>query len=284
MKKVHCAALLAALLLLLSPSFSRADGRHRYRVLDAAMTMLEEGNPFLLGYNRENGTDFRAAYPLGCPYFWGGRRTENILQPASPGQNSDYYSKEKTYLYGLDCAGFTRWALGRAGYTEHDSIANLLNRSKYKEDVLYRAAKTTAEKRVSELQVGDIVAIRHPSGGYHCAMFIGTLLDFGYDRKNLPAELVPYLHYPLVIHCTGSSDYYERYRLWLEETGQAGVEPPCGGVIVSLLDAPAEAAPSFTPDVPDLKKPCFDLDGYHLEILDLSAEKDQRWIRWRYTP
>lgn len=284
MKKVRCAALLAALLLLVSPSFARADGRHRYRVLDAAMTMLEEGNPFLLGYNSENGTDFRAAFPLGCPYFWGGRHVNNILEPTSPAQASDYYDTEKTYLYGLDCVGFTRWALQEAGYTEHDAISNLLDRSKYTDDVLYRAAKTAAEDRVSELRVGDLVAIRHPSGGYHCAMYIGTLLDFGYSRKNLPAELVPYLHYPLVIHCTGSSDYYERYRLWLEETGQTGIEPPYGGVIVSLLDAPAEAAPSFTPDVLDLKKPCFDLDGYRLEVLDLSAEKQQRWIRWRYTP
>lgn len=284
MRKVRCAALLAALLLLLCSSYARADGRHRYRVLDAAMTMLEAGNPFLLGYNSENGTAFEALFTLGCPYFWGGRHVDRILEPASPVQDSDYYFRENIYLYGLDCVGFTRWVLQSAGYTEHDSISGLLNRSKYKEDALYRAAKVTAEDRVSELRVGDIVAIRHLSGGYHCAMFIGTLLDFGYNRKNLPAELVPYLHYPLVIHCTGSSDYHERYRLWLEGTGQAGIEPPYGGVIVSLLDVPAGAAPSFTPDAADLKKPCFDLDGYHLEILDLSAEKDQRWIRWRYTP
>ena len=37
-------------------------------------------------------------------------------------------------------------------------------------------------------------------------------------------------------------------------------------------------------ELPELKKPCFDLEGYHLEILDLSAEKRQRWIRWRKRP
>ena len=282
MKKVRITALLTALLLLLSPSFALA-GRHRYRVLDAAMTMLEEGNPFLLGYNSENDTDFQARFPLGCPYFWGGSHVNRILTPTTPSQESDYYVKGKTYLYGLDCVGFTRWALKQAGYVEHDSISDLLNHSYYKDDVQYRAAKTTAEDRVSELRIGDLVAIRHRGGGYHIAMFIGTLLDFGYSRKNLPVELVPYLHYPLVIHCTESSDYYERYRLWLEETGQTDIEPPCGGVIVSLLDAPAEAAPSVTPDVLDLQRPCFDLDGYHLEVMDLSIEKEQRWIRWRYT-
>ena len=62
------------------------------------------------------------------------------------------------------------------------------------------------------------------------------------------------------------------------------VQPPYGGVIVSLLDASAGDAPSFTPDILDLKKPCFDLEGYHLEILDLSGEKQERWIHWRHTP
>ncbi len=282
MKKT--AALLAAVILILLPSFGRAD---RSRFLDAALSMLEEGNPFLTRYNEDTGAGVRARFPLGCPYFWGGRRVSRILQPASPEQNSDYYRTDRQYLYGLDCVGRTRWVGRQLGYEDHDSISNLLNTSKYKEYVNYRAAKNTAEERVSYLQIGDLVAIRHPSGGFHIAMYIGTLLDFGYTRKNLPPELVPYLHYPLVIHCTGSSDYYERYRLWLEETGQTDVLPPFGGVIVSLLDAPAEAAPSFTPDVPEvpeLKRPCFDLEGYHLEILDLSAEKRQRWIRWRQRP
>ncbi len=71
------------------------------------------------------------------------------------------------------------------------------------------------------------------------------------------------------------------------ETCDTETLPPFGGVIVSILDVPAEAAPSFTPEVPELPeltKPCFDLEGYHLEILDLSAEKRQRWIRWRKRP
>jgi len=56
---------------------------------------------------------------------------------------------------------------------------------------------------------------------------------------------------------------------------------------VSILDVPAGDAPSFTPEIPELpelKWPCFDLEGYHLEILDLSTEKRQRWIRWRQRP
>lgn len=281
MGKYRCLALLAAAVLFLFPARGQAD---RSRFLDAAFSMLEEGNPFLVRYNTENHADVRARFPLGCPYFWGGRDVNRILDPVSPGQNSDYYRTDLTYLYGLDCVGLTRWAVQQAGFAGHGAVSALLDLSRYKEYVVSKARKRTGEGRVRELETGDLVAVRHASGGYHVAMYIGTLIDFGYTRKNVPEELVPYLHYPLVIHCTGSSDYYERYRLWLEESGRADITPPYGGVIVSLLDAPAEAAPSFTPDALDLKKPCFDLEGYHLEILDLSAEKQERWIRWRLRP
>ena len=281
------AALLLALLTAAAfwlPPAARAD---RYRVLDAALSMLEEGNPFLVRYNAENHADIQARFPLGCPYFWGGRRVSRILEKASPEQNSDYYRTDRQYLYGLDCVGLTRWAWTQAGYAEHDSISSLLNTSNYKEYVNYRAAKNTGPERARYLQAGDLGAIQHADGGFHIVMYIGTLVDFGYTRKNLPEELVPYLTWPLVIHCTGSSDYYERYRAWLVETGDAETLPPFGGVIVSILDVPAEAAPAFTPEVPELPeltKPCFNLEGYKLEILDLSAEKRQRWIRWRKRP
>lgn len=274
-------ALLASVLLLMLPSLCRAD---HSRFLDAALSMLEEGNPFLVRYNEDTGAEIEARFPLGCPYFWGGRRAARILETASPDQDSDYYRKDLTYLYGFDCVGFTRWVMKECGLAEHDAISSLLDRSLYKDDVIYRAAKHTGKERVRYLRVGDLGAIRHPSGGYHIVMFIGTLVDFNYTRKNLPPELVPYLNYPLVIHCAGSSDYYERYRLWLDQKGMKDVQPPYGGVIVSLLDASAGDAPSFTPDILDLKKPCFDLEGYHLEILDLSGEKQERWIHWRHTP
>lgn len=273
--------LLAALILLLLPCTAGAD---RSVFLDAALTMLEDGNPFLIRYNEETGAGLEARYALGCPYFWGGRQISRILEPASPGQSSDYYKKDHQYLYGLDCVGFTRWVMNRAGLANHDQISNLLNRTMYKEYLNYRASKTTGEERAQQLKRGDLVALQHASGGFHIAMYIGTLWDFGYTAKALPEALWPYLYYPLVIHCTGSSDYYERYRAFLEETTDGTVLPPYGGVIVSILDVPASAATGYTPDILDLKKPCFDLEGYHLEILDLSGEKRERWIRWRKKP
>ncbi len=281
MKKTGWLCLLAMFALLLSPCPARAD---RSVFLDAALTMLEDGNPFLTHYNEEYGTSLEARFPLGCPYFWGGRHVRNILEPASPGQDSDYYKRDRQYLYGLDCVGFTRWIMNQAGYANHDSISNLLNRNLYKDFLNYGASKTTGEERARHLKLGDLAALRHASGGYHIAMYIGTLWDYGYTKKTLPEELRPYLYYPLVIHCTGSSDYYERYRLFLEKTMDGSVLPPYGGVIVSILDVPASAATGYTPDILDLRKPCFDLEGYHLEILDLSGEKRERWIRWRQRP
>jgi len=256
----------------------------RSRFLDAALSMLEDGNPFLTRYNEETGAGIKSRYPLGCPYFWGGRQVSKILDPASPNQNSEYYKTNQQYLYGLDCVGFTRWVMNQLGLANHDSISNLLNRTLYKEYVNYRAAKNTGEQRSRYLAYGDLVALQHASGGFHIAMYIGTLMDYGYTAKTLPEELVPYLYYPLVIHCTGSSDYYERYDLFLKEKTDGTILPPYGGVIVSILDVPAAAATDSTADILDLKKPCFNLEGYHLEILDLSREKRERWIRWRLRP
>ncbi|MBR5961546.1 MAG: C40 family peptidase [Clostridia bacterium] len=264
--------------------FTSAGIADRYHVLDVALSMLEEGNPFLKRYNEDTGAEIESRFPLGCPYYWGGRHVDKILEKVYPEQGSDYYQTDRQYLYGLDCAGYTRWITEQMGYTPHDSISNLLNRSKYKDYVIYKAAKKTGTQRVEELSIGDILCIEHPDGGYHCAMFIGTLLDFGYTARALPKELRPYLHHPLLIHCTGSSDYYERYRAYLEEQGDTTTQPPYGGVVVTLLDAATEDAPSRTPAVLDLETPCFDLEGYHLQVTDLSGEKQTRWIRWREKP
>lgn len=278
MKMLRTICILTTALLLLLSSAAMAD---RYHVLDVALSMLEEDNPFLKRYNEDTGAGIEARFPLGCPYYWGGRHAEKILTPVCPEQGSDYFQTDRQYLYGLDCAGYTRWVTEQTGYTPHDSISSLLNRNKYQDYVVYKAARKTGNEWVEELAIGDILCIEHADGGYHSAVFIGTLLDYGYTARSLPKELRPYLHYPLLIHATNSSDYYERYRLYLEEQGDGTTYPPCGGVIVTLLDVSAEDAPFRTPAVPGLEAPCFDLEGYHLQVTDLSGEKQTRWIRWR---
>ncbi len=279
--KARTAAALAALILLLSVVSGTAE---RYRFLEAALPFLEEENPFLKRYNEINQTEISAAYPLGCPYYWGGRRVSAVLQTASPERSSDYYQAGLEYLYGLDCVGFTRAVCRKAGYAEHPPISDLLNRSMYRECVIRGAAAAAVDELPPLLRIGDLLALQHSSGGFHIAMYCGTLSDFGYDAGSVPEELVPYLDYPLLIHCTGSSDYHERYRKYLEENNMDGVNPPFGGVIVTILNVPAAAAASSTPDAIGLCFPCFDLEGCHLPITDLSQEKQYRWIRWRQKP
>ena len=120
-------------ILLLAPAGVRAD---RYRILDAALSMLEDGNPFLERYNELNDCVIKARWPLGCPYFWGGRNVRRILQPASPTQSSNYYRTDEVYLYGLDCVGLTRWIVGQAGYEPHGAVSEMLNRSLYRSRLL----------------------------------------------------------------------------------------------------------------------------------------------------
>ena len=52
-------------------------------------------------------------------------------------------------------------------------------------------------------------------------------------------------------------------------------------MIVSILDAPLSAADARTPDASEPGVPCFDLEGYHLQITDLLGEKDVRWLHWK---
>ena len=64
--------------------------------------------------------------------------------------------------------------------------------------------------------------------------------------------------------------------------GDGWTRPPFGGVVVTLLDVPASDAPYRTPAVEGLEsEPCFDLEGYHLQVTSLENERRIRWIRWK---
>ncbi len=278
-KRLFCFLLGIALSLFLLTGLAESS-----KYLNAALPFLEENNPFLIRYNELTGSGIRPLCPLGCPYFWGGRNVKALLQPMSPGSSSDYYHADQTYLYGLDCFGFTKWIIQKTGYEPHPPISQLLNRSRYTECVIRGAAKAHGEALSQLLRIGDLLAIQHLSGGFHIAMYCGVLSDFGYTAETVPPELIPYLNYPLLIHCTGSSDYHERYREYLDQQGETAIVPPFGGVIITILDVPESAAPARTPDAIGLSVPCFDLEGYHLQVTDLSQEKQYRWIRWRKRP
>ena len=270
-------ALLLALLLWAQP----APALERSPVLDAALSMLEEGNVFLRQYNALTGAGIEARFPLGCPYFWGGRSEDMLLHWISPWQDtSAYFQKGRIYLYGFDCAGFTMWALEQAGLPRHPGTAKLLKDPRWAELEIPGAAEASGEARAALLRPGDLVVMRHTSGVHHVALYIGTLKEYGWTEENLPAELAPYAGYPLLIHCAGSAEYYERYERWLEDNVEQRVYPPDGGVIVTLLDAPPEAAPRRTLTPNNVVKPVFSLEGYSLQVTDLTAEPAVRWLRW----
>ena len=252
----------------------------RSPVLDAALSMLEEGNPFLQRYNALTGADIAARYPLGCPYFWGGRAEDHILRMISPWQDSSSYFKPgRLYLYGFDCSGFTMWAVEQAGLPRHPGISKLIKEERYAALEIPGAADASGEARAACLQPGDLVAIRHPSGVHHIALYMGTLSDFGYTARTVPEALGAYLGYPLLIHCTGSAPYYRRYENYIEDHFTEHVYPPDGGVIVTILDVPAAPETTLTPN--NVTMPCFTLEGYELQVTDLSGEEAVRWIRWR---
>lgn len=275
----HMGRRLVFLLIIIALIVLQAAGSaERNKYLDTALAFLEDGNPFLVRYNQINGTEITPLCPLGCPYFWGGRHVVSLLKPYSPSHSSDYYHTDQKYLYGLDCVGFIQWIQKKAGYETQLKISDLLKNSEYRKYRNTAADRTVGSRRTEALRIGDLVAIQHTAGGYHMAMYCGTLSFYGYTAETLPEELIPYIEYPLIIHCTGSSDYHVRYREYLQGTD---ITPPFGGVIVSILDVPISAATSETPDAIDLRQPCFELEGYHLQITDLAQEKQYRWVRWR---
>ena len=282
MLKILKTLLALGLLFLFLPSAACAE---RNRMLETALSFLEEDCPFLRRYNEAEGTDIRALCPLGCPYFYGGYNTGHLLKPAHPDHESDYYRKENLYLYGMDCSGFTRYIVEQAGYERHPRTSALINPALYTGYLLPGAKEATGKDRASRLKTGDLLVIQHQAGGYHMAMYCGTLRDFGYGADTVPEELAPYLDYPLLIHSTGSSVYHERYRRYIEEQlGRTDIVPPYGGVIVTVLDVPPSAAPDRTPEAGGLERPCFVLEGYCLQVTDLAQEKYYRWLRWRQRP
>jgi len=276
--------LLLALLLLALPL--RAPALEPHPVLSAALSMLEEGNPFIARYNGLTGSQVEARFPLGAPYFFGGLAEEKILRVMRPWQESRYYKMDRFYLYGLDCGGFTAWALKQAGRPRHPAIARLLSRDRVFDQNRLNLNGLPWEELPQHLQPGDLYALRH-SLGRHIMLYIGTLKDFGYTEDSLPAALKPYLHYPLVAHASANPFYYRRYTRYIARHIKiTPVTPPDGGVMVSLLGVPKDAAPYSLPNPalpgrePDSTSHYFLLSGYPLTVYDPSGALYAGWFRW----
>ena len=252
-------------------------------VLDAALSMLEEGNPFLAQYNMQTGANIQARFALGCPYFFGGsdvKAYKTIGKTREAWQSSMYYKEGKTYVAGFDCVGFTRWVLCEAGRDEHPSLGTLISPYKSSKYVLTVTYSVPDDMVSQYLQPGDMLVLQHARGGYHIMMFIGTLRTFGWAVNNLPTNLAGLLDYPLVIHCSSNEDYYDRYSQYVRAS-KPWAEPTDGGVMVSILNAPKVDTNGIMANEDGSSYPYFNFFGYKLTLYRTDDVQTMQWVRWK---
>ena len=296
MMKQLLALLLALAALLSVPAFAE-DLVQQDPLLDAAFSMLEKDNPILNAYNEITGADVQVHFEYGLPYFFGGtydyelNGKQHLFSRApeyakrSCWEQTKFYDKNKVYLYGLDCSGYTRWIFNEVGWPRHDKLSAMINQyGKYeKKNHVYSHRKGKEMPPYGELaatlQLGDLLVAKE--GARHVMMFIGTLRDYGYTAETAP-ELADYLDYTLVIHSGPNPDYGPRMQQFLDEHKDdpyySNVNIPNGGVAVSIIGVPVEDAPHQVEDS-DVLYSYFDLDGYRLTIWDLEAATSFCWFR-----
>ena len=237
-----------------------------------AFAFLNADNPLITRFNERNGNgqDAFSPYKYGLPYIWGGSKLSgDIFKTRYVSSESNDYKFKRAYLEGFDCAGYLKF-IHRMVTGEKDglpAISKMLNRTKQHVNIdgihpseLYKV-----------LQIGDMFPCASKSGR-HVMMYIGTLHDYGYTAEDLPF-LAEYLTYPLVIHCGDNNFQREWITTFIEEANLAEynkvkqVYPPSGGVMVSILGVPEEAATKMEPMFNGSRDVySFDLNGYELTI------------------
>ena len=242
--------------------------------LNAAFSMLEEGNPFLTRYNEITGAGVEARYALGLPYMFGGKDFENLMLVWYATETTKNFIEGKRYLYGFDCSGFTNWINFESGKPQHDSLEQMItNRGLYRSNQLNMKG-IPFDLLYQELQVGDFLVAN--AGGRHIMMYIGTMEDFGYTAEDAP-ELQNYLTYPLFVHCGLCPPYAERYQTYIDANG-LNCNTTDGGVAITITGMPVNEAPHYIfQDHYDHYY--FDLNGYFLRVYDIDATTSYVWFR-----
>lgn len=281
-----CAAMLIALWLLLP--WQACALVERSKVLDAAFTMLEKDNLFLIRYNALTGAQVQPWFELGVPYFYGGIK-ETWLFAKYPDymtrecwENTTYYEKDKVYIMGWDCAGFTQWVWKEAGFGKHDSLSKLIAADAHKRHVLCNETLLVPDwdELHRYLQPGDLLAGTRGSG-YHVMMYIGTLRDYAITAEEAP-QLAAYLDYPLVIHCSMNPAFGPRFQRFIDEKGgkYARCTTTDGGVCVALLGLSFDQAPHHE-IVQKQEQAWFELDDGRLLLTLVDADTYTRWAWYR---
>ena len=255
--------------------------------LDHALPLLEEGNSFLLRYNAATGSGLESLFPLGMPYFWGGRNYKAITARLPDytvmedwQSSGGHYIKGHHYVYGFDCIGLVRHVYFRSGLSLARKIGDMASdeyclsghhvwcsdRHPLPEDWKEAAAA---------MEVGDLLLLHYP--GTHAMIYIGTLRDYGYTEEQLPA-LSGALDFPLMIQ-SGSNPYcYFRFRDMLERRKKeklfSKAEPPDGGASVCILGLERSDSEMNIEYMEDASSACFEVEGTCITVLSFRNVKD----------
>ena len=253
MKKTLAVLLMIVTLLGLFSVAAQAEVQ-RDPLLDAAFSLIEEGNIFLERYNQITGAEVEAKFVNGVPYMFGGKGDDLFLSQypnyakRKCWETTKFYRKNSVYIYGLDCSGYTQWIYAQCGRPAHDSLSNMILKWEYERNGnhLYNHRKGNEMPPYNELKdhliVGDLLVGKN--GARHIMMYIGTLADYGFTAEEVP-ELANYLDYPLVIHSGPSPVYGARFDQVIAENPAlyGNCKTTNGGVQVSILGVPLKEAP-----------------------------------------
>ncbi|MBQ6232257.1 MAG: C40 family peptidase [Clostridia bacterium] len=284
--------------------------------LDIAFSCLEEGNPILIKYNALTGANIEPMLKTGMPYYFGGQDFSRLLTVGSMWETSRYGIKGQKYVYGFDCVGFVRYIQTQMGDELVPSLSEMILKrtGQYKDYVLVdvmektapfslawnsdsvkiatgktlkkpkkypgvEAERETFAQVAQMLEPGDLFTANH--GGRHVMMFIGTLRQYGHTAEEA-GEMGEYLDYPLFINCVWNPDYVARMEAYIAENGLKAL-PNKGGVCITIVGPRTEDAPHMIADTERTQRPknfhYFELEGYHLSLLDLSQATSYVW--WR---
>ena len=220
----------------------------RCQTLDVALSLLEEGNPFLERYNLLTGAEVTPRLAFGVPYFFGGRAASNVFAKEpdyivqKAWMNSPvWYKKNTFYVYGFDCVGYVNWVWKKDKGYGWPGVDRLLVVRSY--HIFDQSAPLHPWEEVAQaLHPGDVFVRRNPNT--HTGMYLGTLRQFGYTAEQVP-ELEAYLDYPLVLHTSNNASIAARFQ-WLIHNGLAKYRVASvtdGGVMVSILGVDPKDAP-----------------------------------------
>lgn len=271
MKKVL--ALLTLIALLLSAAGANALVE-RSNLLDVAFEMLEDGNPILDRYDRITGAEVHALYPLGLPYFFGGKDPELLMTIGHAVENMNTYIEGQRYIYGFDCSGYTDWINLETGRPKNDTLEYMITKYVDYHDNQLPVNDVPYSELKNYLQVGDYLVTK--VNKRHIMMYIGTLADYGYTTDDVP-ELAVYLDYPLLIHCGKNPAYTDRYTKYIAENG-LNCNTTSGGVSITIVGMPVEAVPHYV-RVNKADHYYFDMNGYMLVVQDMSITTSHVWFR-----